>query len=946
MKKVLLLLSFFMALAVSAQDVSETYYFSNPQVVDHQGYVLVEFPGTMQSSVLGNPMLPYKATQILLPPGCEASDVVLEYGDLIPIASKGVLFPKQPVRPVSSPEITKFYKNDDVYNSKSVYPVDAKGQLTTGFYRGYSIANVAFTPVVYIPSDNSLAYYSSVTVKITSKHTEKAAQALLLLKKTDDIYSKVDNNDAVAKYSSLISSSKSADDYDMLILSTTQYQAAFDTIISMYSKYGITVHFKALSDIYSEMNGRDNQEKIRNYIIQEYTNHSVQYILLGGDVDICPYRGFYCVVNSSSVYQDNDIPADVYFSGLDGTWNTDNDSNWGEIGEDDLYLEVSVSRMPFGNATELNHMIHKITSYQLNPVLGELNSPTLMGEWMYSNPQTYGSDYMHLLVGLHSDNGYTTNGIPTSNPIDTLYEQYSGFNSTLVKQYINAGPSFVYHAGHANETYVMALNNSDISDANFYGVNGTTHNYTFVYTHGCICGAFDYSDCIAEKMVTIANFAVGGCFNSRYGWFNEGTTEGPSEHLNREFVNALYTTKHDRYGMVQRDSKTATAPWVNAPGQYEEGALRWCFYDCNALADPATQIWIDDPYTLSVGHATYISPSDTSFHVTVYNVSKDEFAPSARCVLMYGDQLIGKGVTDENGECDIQIIGTLPQSGELVLYVSAYNTFVNTFSVNVGGSTLMGDANQDGSVSVLDITTVVAYMTYENPQPFNFTLADVNADGQINILDVMGIVNIIFNRYDPNTCEQKSAEYAIEDGVLYIDSPVNIGGIQLVFNDSVSPIDGAFDGLQVVTKSISADKYMLLAYGQTGETIPAGKHALLNVNNSTLNKIIISDEFGCNVEAINGTLGVGEYDKSHFNTVYPNPFSQTVTVKYVADNDANEVQFVITDINGQIIDRIAGNGNGENTLKWTPESISNGIYFINMYVNGLRTQTMKVIYQK
>ena len=26
-------------------------------------------------------------------------------------------------------------------------------------------------------------------------------------------------------------------------------------------------------------------------------------------------------------------------------------------------------------------------------------------------------------------------------------------------------------------------------------------------------------------------------------------------------------------------------------GQWEEGALRWCFYDCNILGDPAMKIW-------------------------------------------------------------------------------------------------------------------------------------------------------------------------------------------------------------------------------------------------------------------------------------------------------------------------------------------------------------------
>ena len=48
------------------------------------------------------------------------------------------------------------------------------------------------------------------------------------------------------------------------------------------------------------MPGQDNPEKIRNFIIQEYQGSGVEYVMLGGDVEVVPYRGFYCHVQSSS----------------------------------------------------------------------------------------------------------------------------------------------------------------------------------------------------------------------------------------------------------------------------------------------------------------------------------------------------------------------------------------------------------------------------------------------------------------------------------------------------------------------------------------------------------------------------------------------------------------------------------------------------------------------
>jgi hypothetical protein len=36
-----------------------------------------------------------------------------------------------------------------------------------------------------------------------------------------------------------------------------------------------------------------------------------------------------------------------------------------------------------------------------------------------------------------------------------------------------------------------------------FQANGVSHNFTIVYTHGCMCGGFDVSDCIAERMIGI-----------------------------------------------------------------------------------------------------------------------------------------------------------------------------------------------------------------------------------------------------------------------------------------------------------------------------------------------------------------------------------------------------------------------------------------------------------
>jgi len=252
-------------------------------------------------------------------------------------------------------------------------------------------------------------------------------------------------------------------------------------------------------------------------------------------------------------------------------------------------------------------MVHKSVSYQANPVLGEADRPLLVGEYLWDDPVTLGGAYMDLLADNHTDNGYFTHGIPSAtNTIDRLYDTLTGppgstshweWSSAMLRAKINAGTSFIHHLGHANSSYMLRFDYGDMIDANFPLVNGIDHNYSLVYTQGCDDGSFDVLNCIASKSLAINNFVVAGVFNTRFGWFDQGLTEGPSEHLQREFVSALYndTLPENHIGKVQMISKIMTAPWIGLPGEFEPGAQRWTQYDCTLLGDPALWIRTKDP---------------------------------------------------------------------------------------------------------------------------------------------------------------------------------------------------------------------------------------------------------------------------------------------------------------------------------------------------------------
>ncbi len=670
------------AINIFAGSVTRTYTIANPEITVQGDFQSIFFEGSLLTGETGNPALPYFAVSLLLPPGEVATSVKFVGYDEKIIDGEYRIFPYQSSRPLSSTSSEGFTINQDIYGSSENYPVQNTGNVSTSFLNGYGIALTTFTPLIYTPSTGKVSYYGRVEIIIETAPDNKAGIALNNL--TDSrsslkrIKNFVHNSQLTDQYTSL--NKRSDETYNLLIITPDQFSESFEEFNDMYLSRGIKSVVATVEDISANSTGADLQEKIRNYIIQEYQDSQIEYVLLGGDVEYIPHRGFYCYVQSGSGYTSYDIPADLYYAALDGNWNDDGDNMWGEPDEDDLLPEIAIARYPFSNLSELNSMIHKSVHYQNYPVLGELTNALLAGENLYYGPDTWGRDYLDLLIGERSDNGYTTIGIPETYPTDSLYEFHELWGGIDLMNEINEGKQFVHHAGHANPSYVAHLHTNDITNANFSGVNGIDHNFTLFHTHGCDCGAFDNDDCILEKMVTIDNFAVSVIGNSRYGWFNEGQSEGPAIHLHREMIDALYNDMINHLGLALLECKIQTAPWVEAPGQWEEGALRWNFYDINILGDPVLSVWTAEPIDIEVDYEDELEVGTESTMVTITSggVPMEDFT----CSILYDGILHATGDTDANGNVTLIFDPVVNETCEAMLIVVGYNCLPDTSYIN------------------------------------------------------------------------------------------------------------------------------------------------------------------------------------------------------------------------------------------------------------------------
>ena len=663
MKKLnLTLLLLITCVFATAQSITHTYHFNKPNIQQVGEYQTLSFEGTMSNGALGEPMLPWQSVSLMLPQNAEATAIHVTLGDFTELEGQYNLLPMQRTRPISDDSPFVFEKNEALYRSNEAYPNKTFNSVSTQVLNGVSFAFGGFTPVKYKPASGQVSYAQTVTVTVEYQASRADNSSKLWLRpETQNSIKRLAQNDEMLD--SYARRDGALPSYEILIITPMSYWGSFANYISLYSGRGIRARLAATESIYTSMPGRDYPERIRNYIIQEYENNGISMVLIGGDVDVVPYRNLWC--HAQPGYED-DVPSDTYYACLDGTLNDDNNNLWGEVGEDDLLPELAIARLPFNYSYELSTILDKTFSYLTAPVMGEFHKPILAGEHLGDG--VYSSQDLERLIGTVNFNGYTTHGYPEDYDFVRVYaSEYHEWDPEEIRAAINEGSQYVNHFGHANTYTVAGWYNWDISPDFFYGANGVDHNYFIFKSQGCICGNFP-DDCIMERMVVNSTGAVAAIGNSRYGWYNQAG-DGPSAHYHRELIDAYCHERIAGLGEALKECKIQTAPFITIDG--EIGVLRWTFYALNALGDVGLSAWFDEPFTPTIECATTLPVGTSRLPVTVKDDNGNGLY-NYECRLFKGNQLIALATTDANGEAELRFTA-VNNTDVLQLYVTGMN---------------------------------------------------------------------------------------------------------------------------------------------------------------------------------------------------------------------------------------------------------------------------------
>jgi hypothetical protein len=743
----------------------------------------------------GKPMLPTETVHIALSAGMTVTSVRLLSAETIDLPGQYLVLPAQPPRRTSDPVAAVDLVPPDpvTYASSEPYPAQVVRFVQECDLAGQAFAVVELRPVQYRPAQRRLSLCTSIAVALEGvsgyvcgdylpAHISAAGRA----DRERAVASLVVNPDDVVVQTAPGQGGGqrgvSPGDYDYVIITTDNWVTAFQPLADWKTKKGVPANIVTLTWIYSTYAGSTNQDKIRAFVQDAYTNWGTAYFLMGGDTAYVP-----CHMHTFSGVDADPVPNDAYFADFDDDW----------------VCEVNLGRASVNNtgsgSAGIAAFISKIMTFEKTPPMTDY--PLRVG--------LFGFDLDSSTHTETAKGNIRTLYMPAFTGT-TVYDSQGGNHYTNVIAAINAGQMLMNHADHSSNNFMgtgyvnhgWGLGNGDMDAL----TNGTRQG--ILYSMGCDPCAFDSSACIAEHFVRNVNGGgIAFIGNSRYGWYNPGNLSTLSLLYDKYFFRSLVQQNFYKLGAAVSDHKNDHFP--------ADDYYKYVWTELTLLGDPELPVWtgaisglaVTHPDSVDVGTAgTFLvhvtdgttalagatvclwKPGDiyliqqtsaagdaaftftpTSTGTLSVTVTKQNFLPyegladvveSANYSLTVNTVGQGSVTLDPPG-------GTYPANATIQLIAEAAGSWhFDHWSGDLSGSSnpatlvmdgpktvtatfgLIGDTNCDGDVGFGDINPFVLALTdpaqYQQLYPSCYLLnGDINQDGVVGLADINPFVNCL-----------------------------------------------------------------------------------------------------------------------------------------------------------------------------------------------------------
>lgn len=369
-----------------------------------------------------------------------------------------------------------------------------------------------------------------------------------------------------------------AQSYDHLTIVPDSLASALAPVCVRVEERGLADTTVTVEQALASSSGRDNQEKLRNFIKRAYSDWGVTHVLLAGDNDQIPCR--LCWVEINAEYRDW-IPTELYYSALDGDWDRNGNNQFGEPEDSvDLVPDVLLGRLPLATPGEMTAFASRYLVYT-----GDSTAPYL------ENVLLAGFDYSPGFCGEEACELYDTLLRPETMRSYKVYDSHSGNHEDSVKHLLDRGMHVWVQYDHCNwfgmgcgwTNHRWLLYNEEL------GAMANAPEYSINLAAGCLPSAFDSATCCAETLLVAPN---GGCVatlgNTRIGFgTNPEPLRGGSHYYVEKSLEGFWQGPgHGSFaGLVTGQTEAAPLAETNV-------VWRWCQYEFLLAGEPAMPVWV------------------------------------------------------------------------------------------------------------------------------------------------------------------------------------------------------------------------------------------------------------------------------------------------------------------------------------------------------------------
>ena len=544
-------------LANATESVTATLQAGNYSITkDSSGYDVIIMEGFSDRVDTGNPMLPQKTFDVLLPPNVDDSSLQLKIISSQAQVLEGTydIKPSPPWLPQSSNDTSvELVKNLSTYEANANYPESCVMLLPPSQMRKWKFVPVNFMPFQYNPLTRKLTLNDNVTIEISYSLIQlPAAMAASLL--ADTVLDKlapatfINYNEVSNRYAPKEKAVPAPGATSGYVIITTNAIRAGSSKLSSFVAHKQNLGYSVQVVTEDDFNGLTGQapnhraEKIRQWLKNNYISKAIKYVLLignpspyeSGEGDI-PMKMCWPRRGASDGYQES--PTDYFYADLTGNWDKNANQYYGEwadytaSGGVDLAADVYVGRIPVygSNYTALDSILQKTMDYETSSSVGWRKSALLPMSW--SDSSTDGAYLGEQMKDAYlSPNGYSswrmyqhgTSGSCTLNSKFSSEENLRG-GSVVPNRWAVSDFGIVAWWGHGNSQGAYVGYDSCLDGAFMLSSNAPSlDNAHPSHTYQCSCENGYPEDSNNLQYAILKNGGITTTASTRVSWYYVG----------------------------------------------------------------------------------------------------------------------------------------------------------------------------------------------------------------------------------------------------------------------------------------------------------------------------------------------------------------------------------------------------------------------------------------